>query len=68
MTAWPRMRGAGGPDRVAIHGATPSLAHMQPWAPGKGEGARKEGHPVGARGRANPVGAPHTELLAQEDM
>ncbi|CAM9693939.1 unnamed protein product [Rangifer tarandus platyrhynchus] len=42
------MRGAGGPDRVAIHGAALSLAQTQPCALGRGAGARRGGHPVGS--------------------
>lgn len=43
---------------MAIHGAALSLAQMQPWALSKGRGSRKEGHPVGVRGRANLAGHP----------
>lgn len=66
MTAWPRMRGAGGPDRVAIHRAALSLAQTQPCALGRGAGARTGGHPVGVRGRANPAGRP-TQAPGLED-
>ena len=43
---------------MAIHGAALSLVQTQPWALGKGGGARKEGHHVGVSGMANPAGHP----------
>lgn len=61
MIAWPGARGAatGSPDTVAIHGATPTAAQVQPCAL-RGMGAGLGGHLMRVRGRANPAGAPQS--------